>query len=148
EDGQTVHYSGQVDHNVTFAYLLERHYIPMTHPVLTGAAPYEPAQVFVEGGAAVDASDFADAKIASNYHIISLRVTLTDSAGKTAYTGRRVLTKTYFNNGTAFLFPVSNLPTIASMTRDLTRGETYRCAVEVLVATGQTFTPIQFDLTV
>lgn len=145
EDGQTVHYSGRTNYKATFQELATNHYIPCTHPVFTGAQPYTPATVTLESEGEVTLENVNAQTILTPYKIVAVNVKVLDKDGETAYSSRRVLNRDSFSKPTCNAYPCQNLTSAEVATRDLKKGETYTYQVEVLIATGQIFTPISFE---
>ena len=147
-DGNRVHYAGHVSYQMKFTELYDKCYIPVTVAEFTGAKAYDVPRLDAVGAENITSiEDLKDVTLTSPYKIVVVRVTLKD--GDTVFAeSRTVLGKAEIQNGTITDLSLSKVLTpTATLRRDGEKGKTYRLVVEALLATGNSFTPIDTDVT-
>ena len=135
-DGAPTLISGRLRTGLTFADLLTHAFIPLTHPVLTGAAPYRKPAVTPEGAIA-DPADPGAARLLSTHPLIALTWTVRNGAGRALAAEKLVLTKRHLFRGDSFNFPLADFPLKARPA-----GAAF-FELSALVSNGETFTTFQ-----
>ena len=144
ENGNVIHYSGRTRHECTFAWLLEKHYIPVTCAEFTGAKAYEAATVTASQSCST-LQDVKNTTISSNYPLAVIRVTVEDKNGNVEVWGREL-----FGGDKETGVPTSFL--LGEM--ECWKTEAYsplneagnKLKIEVVTPTGASFTPIEITL--
>lgn len=144
ENGHTLNFSGRTSAKVTFAKLYEDDYIPLTAAEFIGEKPYDKATVSATEG--VDSIDkLAKAQVESNYPLAVINLIVTNKSGK-----QTIVDRLLFNGSSAdgvpkkcYLSTVYGITDLPGSSHDVT-GNTI--TVEVVVSTGERFTPISFEL--
>lgn len=144
EDGVTLHFSGRTSAKITFQKLYEDGYIPLTCAEFMGTKPYEKASVSVsEQANTIDG--LCNITINANYPLAVINLIITDAKGN-----KTVADSTFFNGsaieGVPRTYQLSKMEGIAKLPQsaDATPGNTI--SIEVVVATGERFTPISFTI--
>ena len=142
EDGHTLYFSGRTSAKITFAKLYEDDYIPLTCAEFTGDKAYDKATLTAtEGVNSIDA--LLQAEVESNYPLAVINLIITDSKGKQTIADRML-----FNGSAAdgvpkkcFLDSLDGVYNLEGSSYDVS-GNTV--TIEVVVSTGERFTPISF----
>ena len=144
DNGHTLYFSGRTSAKLTFAKLYEDDYIPITCAEFTGEKAYDKAVVnATEGVTSIDA--LLDAKVESNYPLAVINLIVTDSKGKATIADRML-----FNGSAAEGVPTQcNLDSLDGVYN--LAGSSYDASgntitIEVVVSTGERFTPISFTI--
>lgn len=144
ENGHTLYFSGRTSAKFTFAKLYEDDYIPITAPEFVGTKPYDKASVSATEG--VDSIDkLAKAQVESNYPLAVINLIVTGKNGK-----QTIVDRLLFNGSSAdgvpktcYLSTVYGISDLPGSSHDVA-GNTI--TIEVVVSTGERFTPISFEL--
>ena len=144
ENGNVIHYSGRTYHECTFAWLLEKHYIPVTAGEFTGAKDYEKSTVSIDK----ECSSVVQLKkttVSSNYPLAVIRVVILDENGD-----RNILGRQFFGGakeeGVPREFSLSKLDCLSVLTYSPLNKPGNIMKIEVISSTGECFTPIEFTL--
>lgn len=144
ENGNTIQYSGRVYHECSFAYLLEKHYIPVTAAEFSGAKAYEQATVTADQ----DCDSIETMKqttVSSNYPLAVIRVVIMDENGNRNILGRRLFGGAD-KEGVPRSYLLSKLACLSALPYSPLNkpGNTFK--IEVITSTGELFTPVAFVL--
>ena len=137
-DGETVAYNGRVDAKATFAELLKADYIPLTAAEFIGTKEYEKAQVSVSNPDCSSMEQLAETAVTSNYHLALINIISENAKGKQTILHRELF-KASSLQGVPKEFSLSKLD-IKALSPEA--GSTVK--VEVVVASGERFYPIEF----
>lgn len=138
-DGNTLNFSGRTTAKITFAKLLEDDYIPVTTAEFIGEKPYEKATVTVSQTDCSGIDDLSAVTVETNYPLAVINILSVDSRGNST-----VLLRQMFGGADMYGVPRSfNLSKMEGLSiLSPAAGTTIR--LEVVVATGERFTPISF----
>ena len=150
EDGQTVTYSGRTEASMSFRKLYLDGFVPLTIPELTGEKPYEAAEVTFTPGEGEGLASVLGGTLRSNYVLCTVRLSVTDGAGRSAgdhfinlsLTASRTVTAKQFSLDR---FSKRNQGRELNFNYNVVSGEAYHLKVEAIAATGQTFVPAEID---
>lgn len=145
--GQTVYYNGRIEKKLTFAFLWENGYIPVTAAEFMGTKAYTQPEVSISATPTVETVDTVS--IRSNYPICVAKLVLVDNAGNETILERILLTKRDVRDGNAFDFALSQFtvtPTSEAVLQQMTDGQTYRLVYRVSISNGQVFDPLSLEL--
>lgn len=137
-DGETVAYNGRLGAKVTFTELLKANYIPLTAAEFIGTKAYEKANVSVNNPDCSSMEQLAEITVTSNYHLAIINIISQDAKGKQTILHRELF-KASSLQGVPKEFSLSKLD-IAGLSP--AAGSTVK--VEVVVASGERFYPIEF----
>lgn len=144
ENGHTLNFSGRTSAKVTFAKLYEDDYIPLTAAEFIGEKPYDKATVSVtEGVDSIDA--LMNAQVESNYPLAVINLVITDKKG-TQTVADRVLFNGSSESGVPKKCALNTVDGIFEFTGSAYDISGNTVAIEVVVSTGERFTPITFTI--
>lgn len=136
-DGKTVHFNSQRKLKMTFKELLEKNCIPVTIAEFTGAKEYDPANVTLKTGECTTLAAAKTAVIEANYPIAVIRLVGIDSAEQSTVIDR-ILIHSASTSGPAKTYDLRSWDDL----QKLDPSGYKKIRVEVIVSTGQHFTPI------
>ncbi len=141
-DGDTtVYFNSATALKMDFATLIEKNYIPVTIAEFTGAKAYDEATVNTQGKECTKFKDLQNVMIESNYPIALIRAVLVSENGNETELDK-ILFHGANGDGPAKTYNLSQWETLHTL-------ETKNYAsikIEVVVSTGQCFTPIHVTL--
>lgn len=141
-DGNTVvYFNSATSLKMTFETLLEKEYIPITIAEFTGAKPYDKAEVTTQGKACTKFKDLQNVMIESNYPIAFISAIVVDKNGKETELDK-ILFHGANGDGPAKTYNLSQWETLHML--DINDYKKVR--IEVVVSTGQRFTPVEITL--
>ena len=144
ENGNVIHYSGRTYYKCTFAWLLEKHYIPVTCAEFLGKKPYENATVSASQSCTT-LDDVKATTISSNYPLAVIRVTVTDENGQEEVWGRKLFGGGK-EDGVPKSYALSELECWKTAAYSPLNKAGNTLKIEVVAPTGETFTPIEITL--
>lgn len=160
ENGEKHQYSGRIDYPVTFAELFKSHNIPLTCAQFLGKTPYVKATASLDGDAPADYNSLSSMTVRSNYNIVSVSMTVTDKKAKKQVSYKKYVRINNWWNKTkdkdadkeyALTYVLNNqkdgISTLSEVSGNLVSGNVYTVKIDVLVATGQTLTAFNGDVT-
>ncbi len=130
---------GRLDKKFTFAQLFDGDYIPLTAPEFTGAKAYEKATVTTDKTDCASFADLNSSTVESNYPLAVINVYSVDLLGRKTLLGRKLFNGREYE-GVDRSFQLSDMEYPENTT--VTSGA--KIQVEVVVSTGERFTPIEF----
>ena len=140
-DGNRVHYAGHVELKMTFAELLKACYIPLTCAEFTGAKPYTVPTVTAAGAEDVQSpDDLKTLTVSSPYTIAVIRARVLDGE-EVLVESKKMMGSTDLYNDTAKVYDMKGFAP-PSLARKGEKGKTYRLTLEVILASGSVFTPV------
>lgn len=144
EEGNKSHYSGRTSAVITFQDLFENgYYIPVTSAEFMGQKPYALPEVTADKKDAKSLTDLSAASIHSNFRMVTITVSATDTkTGKVVGKATKLTNSSDINDGTAHKYKLNNLVRNDNLTKNLKKGTEYQFKVDVLVSAGVTKTPI------
>lgn len=144
ENGHTLNFSGRTSAKVTFAKLYEDDYIPLTAAEFIGEKPYDKATVSVtEGVDSIDA--LMNAQVESNYPLAVINLVIRDKKGNQTVADR-VLFNGSSESGVPKKCALNTVDGIFEFTGSAYDISGNTVAIEVVVSTGERFTPITFTI--
>ncbi|MBQ3866633.1 MAG: hypothetical protein II776_06995 [Clostridia bacterium] len=139
-DGERLHFAGRTRHEMTFADLLERCYIPVTAAEFIGQKPYTvPSAQAVLSGDVQGPDDLDKIAVTSPYKIVTVTVSV-HRDGETLVGGKKILGRREIESSAAYNFPLSGLSLAPGFQRKLEKGASYDMTIDVLLASGTTHT--------
>ena len=149
EDGLTVRYSGRTRAEVTFEWLFQNHFLPLTVPELTGEKPYTPAEVKFRGETD-SVKDVLGGVLECNFALCTVKITVTDPSGEVASKFIN-LSRNDTRSGQAYEFPMSRFAYRAGeelwCRSLLKKGESYHLTLTAIPASGRCFEVADLDFT-
>lgn len=140
EQGNILHYSGRLDGQFSFTKLFEEHFIPVTAAEFIGEKEYEKAEISVSEKCS-SPDQLQNITIESNYPLAVLNVIATQSGKET------VIHKELFGGGSERGVPHSiALSEITELKDSKYQTPGTMIQIEVVVATGERFTPIEITV--
>ncbi len=149
EDGTTVHRSGRIYAEYTFAELYKLGYLPVTAAEFIGQKEYTKPQVSFSIPDAQSLSQLLGGTITSNYPLCVVRLVVTDENGQRQAVERFILDKYDIEKGTARSFPLNLLETNqdpAQLETLLESGKTYTLSLEAAISNGENVTLAEFTV--
>lgn len=140
-NGNVLHYSGRLSFNFTFAELLKQHYIPVTTDEFLGVKKYEEATVSLDNVDCNTPQALMNTSVSSNYPLAVVRATLVEESGKETVLDR-VLFDGALETGVPKTYSFKNMDCLQDIAEN--KGCTLR--IDVIVSTGQLFTPVEIQL--
>lgn len=141
-DGETIiHFNSQTAMRMDFKTLLEKNYIPVTIAEFTGEKSYEKAVVTTQGKKCTAFKDLQNVMLESNYPIAFISAVLVDKNGNESELDK-ILFHGANGDGPPKTYNLSQWETLHTL-------ETKNFAsikIEVVVSTGERFTPIDVPL--
>lgn len=146
EDDQKVSYRGRVEAKILFTELWNGAYIALTPKEFRDNATYVPATCTCDKEA-TDLKSLTGLYIDSNYRLAVIKMAITDENGKAIYKITDTTGNPEIQDNTVHRYSLRALfnPSVAK--RDLVSGQKYKVTITTVVATGQEFTPIEFEFT-
>lgn len=141
-DGHTVYYSGRTDGKYTFNELLKEDYIPVTTQEFLGLKEYEKAQVSVNPEIPESWEDILNSEITSNYPLAVINTYLIEADGNRVALDKKLFGG-YADHGVPFSCKISEIEPLTRLDRSKCDG--CKLELEVVVSTGERFSPIQFQ---
>ena len=142
KDGNTtVYFNSGTALKMTFETLIKKNYIPVTIAEFTGEKPYEKANVTTQGKACTELKDLQNVMIESNYPMAFIRIVLVNKKGNETELDK-ILFHGANGEGPAKTYNLSQWETLHTL-------ETVnykKLRIEVVVSTGERFTPVEIDL--
>jgi hypothetical protein len=140
--GQIHRFSGRLSFDISFERLLRDYYIPLTTAELSGRKAYQSAKVeFV--GSLNSLEDLLSGFITSNYPICVAKLMKQDTEGKEVLLDRKILNGNDVGSGIARKYPMDSYAQI--LRREMIPGVSSTFRLEVVLSTGETFTPVQYQ---
>ena len=130
---------GRLDKKFTFGQLFDGDYIPLTTPEFAGTKAYEKATVTTDNANCSSFADLHNTTVESNYPLAVINVYSVGSFGKKTLLGRKLFNGRAYE-GVERSFKLSNIEYPENTTVD----NGAKIQVEVVVSTGERFTPIEF----
>ena len=149
EDGLTVRYSGRTSAKMTFRFLFDNHFVPLTLKEFTGEEPYQPPQVTFAGETG-SVDGILAGTIESNLALCTVKATVTDEGGNEIGTRTINLTINDTRSGQAYAFPMKRFSYRGDklwLYASLTAGQRYRLTVSAIPASGQPVTVLESLIT-
>ncbi len=147
DSGNVYHGQGRIDCKYTFSELFEKKkegYIPMTTAEFQGQKPYDTPAVSLTGDAVSKSADLKNAVVTSNYPMATLSLYAQNKdGGEKDRLSIHLFTRDEIDRGVATAYDLSSLASSLSHNSKLISGST-RITVEVRLANGQVFTPVDF----
>lgn len=141
------HYAGRVGAMLTFQYLFDKYYIPFTAAEFIGQKPYTVPAAVCEGADSVDSyKKLLTLNVKSDYKIITLNLTVTDSKGKEVITEKSITLRKDTESGKNHNYPIKNVFK-STVEKAMKSGNKYNFKVDALISNGQTFTVVDKELT-
>lgn len=144
-DGNVIHYSGRTSYKFTFAKLLEKNYIPVTTAEFAGTKPYEKATLTTDKQDCADLNALKAATVTSNYPLAVVRVTAIDAAGTETVLERKLFGGAA-ETGVPRSYKLSELKLWEKFDESDANKPGNQLRIDVIVSTGETFTPITITL--
>lgn len=136
-DGKTVYYNSARRLKMTFQELYEKNYIPVTVAEFTGEKAYDHAQLSLPKGSCETLDQAKTAVLEANYPIAVIRLVVTDQSGSEQVLDR-VLIHSSAMEGPARSYDLSRWAAL----QNITAGSYTKLRIEIVLSTGQTFSPI------
>ncbi len=147
EDGNKSHYAGRTSAVFYYRDLFDQGYIPVTIPELTGEKPYIPSKVYLDKRDIKSLWELEKATSISNYKTVSLTLTATDTkTGKVVGSAKKITSGNEISTGECYKCKLKTLASNEKLTKKLKKGTEYQFKLDVLIATGETKTPL--DITI
>jgi len=143
-DGRTVYFSGRLSAKFTFDKLYEEDYIPVTIAEFTGEKAYDKAEVKTSGDCS-KLSDVLTTTIESNYPLAVINITVTDAEGNITLIDK-VCASGYAVTGVPRTYALGTNEELNEFIASQDDYAGYKFLVEVVVATGERFVPIDFTI--
>ena len=144
-DGNVIHYSGRTSFNYTFDMLLEKNYVPVTTAEFQGEKAYDKAVLEVSNDACSDTDALQQVTVSSNYPLAVIRLVATDEAGT-----RNVLDRVLFSGasdtGVPRTYALADMESVMNLAANEHCKPGTTISIDVILSTGDTFTPIQFSI--
>lgn len=144
-DGNVIHYSGRTSYQFTFANLLEKNYIPVTAAEFTGAKAYEKAVLTADDSECADLDSLKNATVTSNYPLAVIRVTAIDENGTETVLERKLFGGKE-ETGVPRSYKLGDLKLWETFDESEANKPGNQLRIDVIVSTGETFTPITITL--
>lgn len=144
-DGNVIHYSGRTSFHFTFDKLLKDHYIPVTTAEFTGAKAYEKATLTTDDSTCDTLDALKAATVTSNYPLAVLRVTAIDESGAETVIARELFGGKA-DTGVPRSFSLGDLKLWEKFDDSDANKPGTQLRVDVIVSTGETFTPFTITL--
>lgn len=139
-DDYTVFYNSQRHLKITFAELMKKNYIPITLAEFIGTKKYEEATVSTQGKVCEKFKDLQNVMIESNYPLAFIRAVAVDKKGNEKEVDK-ILFHGASGDGPPTTYNLSQWETLHTFD---TEGYA-RIRLEVVVSTGQRFTPVTIE---
>lgn len=141
-DGNTtVYFNSGTYLKMTFETLISKNYIPVTLAEFTGEKTYEKAAVTTQGKACTELKDLQNVMIESNYPLAFISVTVVDKNGNETELDK-ILFHGANGDGPPRTYNLSQRETLHTLeTKNYSK-----LRIEVVVSTGERFTPIEIAL--
>lgn len=140
EAGNTLYYSGRTSAKYTFNTLLEKHYIPVTAAEFIGEKAYEAATVSISNETCNSIEALRDTSVESNYPLAVVNL-IADG---------KVIDRVFFsgtsNAGVPRSYALEKITAIKGFENLQYNKPNTVIRVEVVVATGERFVPIEFTI--
>ena len=144
-DGNVIHYSGRTSFNYTFDMLLEKNYVPVTTAEFQGEKAYDQATLEVSNETCSDTDALQQVTVSSNYPLAVIRLVATDEAGT-----RTVLDRVLFggagDTGVPRTYALADMESVMNLAANEHCKPGTTISIDVILSTGDTFTPIQFPI--
>lgn len=144
-DGRKVYFSGRLSAKITFDELLEKDYIPVTIAEFTGDKAYDKAEVSIQSAACSTLADTANATVESNYPLAVINITVTDAEGNITLIDK-VCASGYAVTGVPRTYALGTNEELNEFIASQDNYAGCKFQVEVVVATGERFIPIEFTI--
>ena len=144
-DGHKLYFSGRTSAKYTFDNLYEKDYIPVTTAEFLGEKAYDKATVTVQSGDCSSMEDLANITIEANYPLAVINVIVTDAEGNKT-TIDKILISGSSANGIPRSYSFKEIDTLKDFTDSSLNVSGNTVQVEVVVATGERFIPIEFTI--
>lgn len=145
KDGETIRYSGRTSYSYTFKILLEKNYIPVTTAEFQGEKAYDQATLDVSNEACGNINELQQITLSSNYPLAVIRLVATDETGT-----RTVLDRVLFSgandNGVPRTYALADMESVMNLASNEQCKPGTTISIDVIVSTGDTFTPIEFPI--
>lgn len=141
EGSHTIYYNSQRAMKITFDELLKKNYIPVTIAEFIGEQPYEKAYVSTQDKVCTELKHLQNVMIESNYPLALINVLAVDNKGKTVEVDK-ILFHGANGEGPPCAFNFSQMESLHT----LDVNEYTRLMIEVVVATGERFTPVDIPI--
>lgn len=140
EKGNVLNYSGRLEAKFTFDELLSKNYIPVTAAEFIGQKEYEKATVTVIGDKADTIESVLNATVESNYPLAVVNLIVND----------HVIDRELFSGtpmtGVPRSFDINKLAGAKAFENSAQNKPGTKIKIEVVVSTGERFTPIEFTV--
>lgn len=144
-DGRTVYFSGRLSAKFTFDELYKQDYIPVTIAEFTGEKSYDKAAVTVQGDSCNTLQDVLNATVESNYPLAVINIAVTDTEGNVTIIDK-VCISGYAVTGVPRTYALGSNKALKEFIDSQADHTGSKFQVEVVTATGERFTPIEFTL--
>ena len=144
-DGNVIHYSGRTSYNYPFNKLLEKNYIPVTTAEFAGTKPYEKATLTASNNACADLDALKATTLTANYPLAVIRVTAIDQNGTETVLERKLFGGAA-ETGVPRSYTLGDLPLWETFNENEANKPGNQLRFDVIVSTGETFTPITITL--
>ena len=150
EGGVTVRYSGRTEASVTFRWLFDNHFVPLTVKELTGEEPYQAPRIEFAGDASSIAS-LLQSTVRSNLALCTVRMRVTEEGGKEVGGKFVNLTIRDTESGDAYDFPLNRFSLRKGDTlwcdTSLKAGKNYHLTLSAVSAAGSETALADLDFT-
>lgn len=147
EESAIYHYGGRVSAIVSFEKLFNEGYIPFTLPEFIGTKPYVVPQVMTSNSKPKSLEEVWNTVFSCDYKMINVSITVTNKkTGKEVVTNKKIMFNEDIKSKKAFNTKIGQAVAKSTVEQKLKKGTTYNVKVSSLIATGQTFTPIDVDI--
>lgn len=147
EAGNILHYTGRTNKKFTFLELYNQDYIPVTTAELAGLEPYTKPEVKFSKEQCGSMDELFSGTFDSNYPMCMLKLNATDKDGNVTNLHTIYFDREDIPAGTARKYWISAGRLEIDAALEALKSGTYTITAEVTSATGDVFTPVNFEYT-